>query len=364
MIGKITIGKSFAGCLDYCLNDKVQKQKAVPVMKDRAEVIMYNQCYGSVKELLQQFNEVRALNEQLKKPVLHITLSLAPGEQLPKDKLMGLCQECAKDMGFENNQYVAIHHRDTSHSHVHIVANRVGYDRRTVSDSKNYQKIAAYCRRMEQQFELKEVLSPRLFLSKEERLLPRQDIRKEQLKNDIQQTLKTVHTYPEFEQAMRSLGYQVIRARGICFIDDKKVKIKGSEVGFSLSKIEQVLALKQTPGSIQKQKIIATYTSKITKENRPENTSSLLLRKSFQPGNQNHKNINESYQKSVQTNQQDPESRAYQNQEMHSKKSLQKNAGNLISTIMTPEKMEENVSFQLLKKKPKRRKRQHLSPGM
>jgi hypothetical protein len=158
-------------------------------MEDRAEVIMYNQCYGNARELIEQFNEVRNLNEQLAKPVLHITLSLSPGEQLPKDKLMNLCQECAKDMGFENNQYVAIHHRDTSHSHVHIVANRVGYDKRTVSDSKNYQKIAAYCRRMELKYELKQVLSPRL-LSKEERLIPRQDIRKEQLKKDIQQTLK------------------------------------------------------------------------------------------------------------------------------------------------------------------------------
>jgi hypothetical protein len=44
---------------------------------------------------------------------------------------------------------------------------------------------------------------------------------------------------------MNSLGYNVLKGKGISFIDDKKVKIKGSEVGFSLSKIEWILNLKQ-----------------------------------------------------------------------------------------------------------------------
>jgi len=42
---------------------------------------------------------------------------------------------------------------------------------------------------------------------------------------------------------MKSLGYQIVKGRGISFIDDKKVKVKGSEVGFSLMKIEKILDL-------------------------------------------------------------------------------------------------------------------------
>ncbi|HRI21277.1 MAG TPA: relaxase/mobilization nuclease domain-containing protein, partial [Panacibacter sp.] len=142
MIGKIATGKSFSGCLLYCLNDKQQKQDVIPVMKDRAEVLMLNKCGGSQKELLKQFNEVRQLNTKLAKPVLHITLSFAPGEQLPKSKLIEICEQCAKDMGFENNQYVAIEHKDAAHLHIHIVANRIGFDKRTVTDSNSYKKIA------------------------------------------------------------------------------------------------------------------------------------------------------------------------------------------------------------------------------
>jgi ribosomal protein L31E len=245
MIGKITIGKSFKGCLMYCLNDKLPNQNQGDVMKDRAEVLLFNQCYGNPKELIQQFNEVKQLNSKLSKPVLHITLSLSPGEQLPKDKLMQLCRDCAIDMGFENNQYIAIHHKDTGHQHLHIVANRIGFDKRTVSDSNNFQKIAAYCRKMEFKFNLTPALSPRKFLPKEQRQIPRLDMRKEQLKNNIQEILKQANSYQEFEQQMKALGYQVLKGRGIAFIDDKKVKTKGSEAGFSLMKIEKILALKQ-----------------------------------------------------------------------------------------------------------------------
>ena len=66
MIGKIVTGKSFRGCLQYCLHDKIADEKKNElVMKDRAEVILYNQCFGNAKELIQQFNEVRQLNPRL-----------------------------------------------------------------------------------------------------------------------------------------------------------------------------------------------------------------------------------------------------------------------------------------------------------
>jgi hypothetical protein len=96
MIGKITIGKSFRGCIAYCLNDKI-KATEEEVMKDRAEVIMFNKCFGNEKELVKQFNDVRLINLKLSNPVLHITLSLAPGETLSKDKLMEIAGECSKD---------------------------------------------------------------------------------------------------------------------------------------------------------------------------------------------------------------------------------------------------------------------------
>ena len=243
MIGKISIGKSFRGCIYYCLEDK-QDLAGELVMKNRAEVLTYNMCFGDKKELTQQFNEVRQLKTKLSKPVLHITLSLAPGENLAKSLMIELANDCAKSMGFENNQYVAIHHNDTGHQHIHIVANRIGFDGRTVKDNHNYQKIAAYCRKMELKHELKQVLSPRRYLSKELRQIPRQDIRKQTLHRHIRECLSVARNYPEFEVKIRQRGYEVIKARGISFLDKQKVKLKGSVVGYSLMTIEKLLALK------------------------------------------------------------------------------------------------------------------------
>lgn len=244
MIGKISIGKSFRGCISYCLEDKRLEWNEQQVMKNRAEVLNYNLCFGNKTELIQQFGEVRLLNLKLSKPVLHITLSLAPGEMLASGKLIEMVEECARHMGFEKNQYIAVQHNDTKHQHIHIVANRVGFDGKTLKDNHNYKRIADYCRKMELRYDLKQVLSPRTFLPKELRDIPRHDGRKESLKQHIQQCLSRCHSYMDFEKQMREKGYQIIKARGISFLDKKKVKVKGSEVGYSLQTIEKVLSLK------------------------------------------------------------------------------------------------------------------------
>src|SRR5215207_5849513 len=132
MIGKIIIGKSFSGCIKYCLNEKLSKE-AVLHKNSRAEVLCYNHVFGTQRELINQFNDVRKLNEKVSKPVLHITLSLALGERLSKGNLEEVVRDCSTSLQFSNNQFMAIMHNDTKHQHVHIVANRIRFDGKTVS---------------------------------------------------------------------------------------------------------------------------------------------------------------------------------------------------------------------------------------
>ena len=231
MIGKIIIGKSFRGCISYCLDKK------------EAELLTTNLCYGNKKELITQFNEVRRLNQNLSKPVQHITISLAKGEQLNNARLVTIAEECAKDLGFEKNQYLVIAHHDTGHQHIHIVANRVSFNGKTVKDNHNYRMMAVYCRKMEEKQGLQKVLSPRRYLPKEQRHFPRTDQRKEKLRQDIKECLIASKNYSEFELQIKKRGYQINKARGIAFTDLQKVRVKGSEVGYSLSKIEKILSL-------------------------------------------------------------------------------------------------------------------------
>ncbi len=252
MIGKIILGKSFRGCISYVLENKLDSATKFTSI-NRAELISFNQCFGDKKELIEQFNDVRFLNPKLSKPVMHVILSLSPGEKPDNATLLAMVEDCAKELGFEKNQFIAATHNDTDHLHLHIVINRIGFDGKTLSDSNNYKKIAAYCRKMEIKYNLKQVLSPRAFLSKEMSVTPRLDSRKEAMKTDIRISLLKSKTFSEFESLMKQKNYEVIKGRGVAFRDQKKMYAKGSELGYSLSKIEKILQLTLT----QKQLIIS-----------------------------------------------------------------------------------------------------------
>lgn len=260
MIGTISTGKSFYHCLSYCLEDKQKltlEQKISLSENDgvthlnRAEVLGYNLCFGNKYELADQFRDVQRLSKRVEKPVLHLSLRLSPGETLSREQLTDLGQKLADEFDLTDRQYITILHRDTKEPHIHLVANRVGTSGKALSTSHNYLKMDRLCRRLEKQYALKEVLSARRFLSKEQRLIPRHDARKEKLTDDIRQTLEKVSDFFSFQQNMQNLGYKVLKGRGISFIDDKKVKIKGSEVGYSLATIERIFELKQNLIQIQ-----------------------------------------------------------------------------------------------------------------
>jgi len=244
MIGKAIIGKGFSGCISYCLEDKKMKAAADqnPV-KNRAEVLLYNKCFGDRYGLIQQFNDVRKLNPKQSKPVLHLTFSLAAGEMVNRKLLTQIVEDCANELGFAENQFLAVEHKDTSHQHIHIVVNRIGFNgKTTVSDSNSYKRVADFCRKMENKYSLEEVLSPRAFLPKEQRLIPRIDKRKDIIKTTLQQALAGAKSLDSFCDIVKSKGLQVIKGRGISFIDDKGVKIKGSDIGLSLQTIEKQIA--------------------------------------------------------------------------------------------------------------------------
>lgn len=254
MIGHVSIGRSFYHCISYCLEDKkeLSEQRKLQlesqdhlIHKGRAEVLEYNNCFGNKYELTQQFNDVRKLSRRVEKPMLHLTLRLAPNDVLTKEQFREAGRECAKAFGIADNQYICVLHKDTNERHIHIAANRVGFNGRVASDSNSYKRMADLCRRLEKKYGLQEVLSPKVFLPPKDRILPRYDKRKEKLKADINQALKLTSSYLTFENYMKDLGYKILKGRGISFIDDKKVNIKGSEVGFSLMKIENILCNKQ-----------------------------------------------------------------------------------------------------------------------
>lgn len=342
MIGKITTGASFYHCLAYCLQDKMnlseeEKEKLSQEKnlqhKDRAEILSYNNCFGNARELSKQFKEVSKLSSRVEKPVLHISLRLAPGEVLTKNQWAEIGKACAEEFGIDQNQFICVLHKDTREQHIHIVANRVGYDGRAVSLSNNYRQMANFCRKIEKELDLQEVLSPRSFLPKNLRNTPRQDARKKRLQNDIRQVLRNSSNYIEFEQKMNSLGYQVLKGRGISFVDNKKVKIKGSEVGFPLAKIEKILDLQKQIKS---------------KETTPKVFGELLqkMQRFEKPGGNSPADKKPADKRILR-----------QNQEHTQSAEMEKNLKSMLEVLLKADENYDSINPELLKEAKKRKKK-------
>ena len=254
---------------------------------------------------------------------------------------MEMCDDCAKKIGFENNQFIAATHWDTGHLHLHIVANRIGFDKRTVSDSNSYKKIASFCRETELKYKLKQVLSPRKYLSKELRALPRFDARKEMLRNDIGEAILSAKNFDDFLAIMKGKNYAVIKSRGIAFIDDKKVKTKGSEVRFSLQKIEKNLSLNPE----EKRKILKQKEGQQSEAQKQECGTPKIQLIAQKPAHEKHsKNIEKT--------------KEFKEQNTHEKQRLE--AGKLLELLLKPEQQTERIDPNLLAKKKRKRRRLHL----
>lgn len=254
MINKVKTIKGFFPLINYCLEDKPElteqqkedlSQQDHLQHKDRAEVLAYNYCYGDKKELADQFKETAKLSLKVKKPAFHVSLRAAPDEHLSKAQWIQCGQAVAKEFGLQDHQYVIIQHKDAPEEHIHMVANRVGYDGKVEDAGHSYRRLTALCRRLEQEHHLKVVPNPRRYQSPEERQEPRHNQRMDQLKEDIRQTLPHCKAYPDFESRMNEKGYRIKKDRGISFEDEKKARFTGSEIGYPLKKVEKILAENQ-----------------------------------------------------------------------------------------------------------------------
>ncbi|WP_054694671.1 relaxase/mobilization nuclease domain-containing protein [Geotalea toluenoxydans] len=149
MIGKQVKGKGFRGVLNYVLNP------------DKGMLIGGNMDGLSARELTKEFVETRRLNPDLKRPVYHVSLSLSPGEQLNNFEWNQVAGSYLNRMGFKFSQYVVARHTDKEHDHIHIIANRIGLDGKTVSDSQDYKRSEAVIREIERAYGLPAVTSSR-----------------------------------------------------------------------------------------------------------------------------------------------------------------------------------------------------------
>ncbi|SHN33403.1 relaxase/mobilization nuclease domain-containing protein [Mucilaginibacter sp. OK098] len=252
MIGKVGTGKSFRGVLHYLFEGRRQESKELQMQeleKKQVEVIAYNQCFGTRLELVREMIEVAKLNPNQSKPVFHFSLSFAHSDagKLGLQDKIDMVEKLAEKFDFKDHQYVVVAHKDTVHEHLHIVANRIGFDGKTASDSNSYKHVAEFARKMELEYKLEQVLSPNKFLKPEQRVAQSQriDILKEALKKHLGTAIKQSKDVQQVKKYMEQCGYEVELGRGIAFTDAQRVRFKGSQFGYALMDIEKKLKQEQ-----------------------------------------------------------------------------------------------------------------------
>lgn len=141
MIIKSKVGSGFKGTIMY----QYEGRKNENDKDKRSEILMSNEVYlpkshddkDGRKEMIKSFvQHAKELNPNFKNVVQHTVISFAKEDEkkIDEDLMKNVVGDYLKKAGLQNSQYVVFIHNDTDHKHLHIVANRIDLNGKTVSD--------------------------------------------------------------------------------------------------------------------------------------------------------------------------------------------------------------------------------------
>jgi hypothetical protein len=230
MIGKVMIGRSFAGVVNYNL----QKTDAY---------VLYTRGLrtDSIQSIIDDFNLQRKINKELGKAVGHIALSWSvhDKDKLTTDIMIERAQEYMKLMDIKNTQYIIVQHNDKPHPHIHIIYNRVSDNGKTISDRFQKQRNSKIAKDLTLKYGY-------YFAENKERVHREQLKGAESLKYELYDTiskeLKHVRNWQQLEMRLKEKGITIIykykggtdEIQGISFSKDG-IQFKGSQIDRSLS---------------------------------------------------------------------------------------------------------------------------------
>ena len=212
MISNIVSGGGFKGALKYAHE------------KNHAEFLHKNGVFNDEPEAIS--GEMRAVSDQknIKSPVWHISLSLDDEKATP-DQWKRASEAYLKKMGFdiEKTQYTVTRHNDTSHDHIHIVANRVQLNGQVVNDFQFKKRSHEATREAEKAAGLK-------ILTKETQHANSGKLH--DLKSHINTSLTQHKNYNDFKVDLKTKGIEIVENRSATTnrLSGLSYKIEGGQV--------------------------------------------------------------------------------------------------------------------------------------
>ena len=149
MIGGITKGSDFAGCVRYALALNEAGKEAR---------LLYSEglLTDTPQDIIDGFECQRHLNSRVRHWCGHISLSYSPkdADRMTDEFMVKLALEYMEKMGIKNTQFIIARHLDKEHPHCHIVYNRVDNNGKCVSDSFEYLRNNAICDELKKKYGL------------------------------------------------------------------------------------------------------------------------------------------------------------------------------------------------------------------
>lgn len=229
MIGKISSGSDFGGCVGYALAEK-EKNKEARLLYSEGLLV------DSTQSIIEGFECQRRMNHRVEKWVGHISLSYSPEDsvRLSDEAMVKLAHEYMAKMGIRNTQYIITRHLDKEHPHCHIVYNRVDNDGKCISDSNERLRNKEVCKELKRKYGL--TFGEGKDNVKTERLRGRSKTRQE-IYLAVQAAKKTAKDWTTFQRELAKNGISVRKkfrrgsteVEGLSYVKDDR-RFKASQI--------------------------------------------------------------------------------------------------------------------------------------
>ncbi len=156
MIGKITKGGSFGGCVDYVTRRKKDNPDGTPCKEWRIIDFKDVSDLEGRESIIASFEDNRALNPRLKNPVGHISLNFHADDKdkINDTKMIEIARKYMERMGIVDTPYIVVRHLDKDYPHCHIVFSRINNHAETISDKNDFERNKDICLDMTKEYGL------------------------------------------------------------------------------------------------------------------------------------------------------------------------------------------------------------------
>lgn len=243
MISKICTGHHFYGALRY-ICQKLKQPEVLAVEGVRSY---------DVKLMIEDFERQHSLRPEKNQACFHGILSFYPGEKPKDSEILEIAQKYLEGLNITGTQYAIVKHTDKAHLHVHLIANMVSNEGKSISDRWIALRGKKLAQKLTLEYKLTQGLSKNLSLTQYQNL---REPGKCQYKiyAAVRHHLRSSSSMDELEGLLKPLGIemqfkykgQTNERQGVSFKLGEHC-FKGSTIDrqFSYGNLEKTLSLHQ-----------------------------------------------------------------------------------------------------------------------